>query len=203
MQTGLLVCPQIVGDVDNHSGHASTDAGLVGRKPDVGKKNFAIATRAMALHDRAKGMALAMSRRKIEQGREVAVDGRALKVSCGYGEELVSSFIREEEAAIGVGGKDRGRAAFNEHLELFFGILTRCNLVLYLKHVLAGSTSAAHDTVDEEPKPAKCGKGKNIARDTDGRSPLQAVVGLGQAGAKSGHNTDLPSIQDPADEQHG
>src|SRR5580692_1269920 len=104
---------------------------------------------------------------------------------------------------IGPSSKNCRAAAFDQHLQLFFCILTCRNLAFSLPHVLACRAPAAHDTIDEEAEPAECGEGEDVSWDADGRRPFQAVKSLGKSGAENGRNTNLPSIQDSADEQHG
>src|ERR1700677_1352820 len=203
MQARLLVCSEIVGDVDDHCGHACTDAGLVGREPDIGQKDFAVVPRAMALHHGAKGAAVVLGRREIEKRWEIRVNRCALERSDGHREEFVSGFIRQKKMPLCIGGKDGRRTAFEEAFKLLFGIFAGDDLRLNLTQVVAGGTPAADDCKHEEANTAEGGEGKDVTRQADSCGPLEAVEGFGKGGTDCGCNADLPSSEYAADQQHG
>jgi hypothetical protein len=70
-------------------------------------------------------------------------------------------------------------------------------------HVLAGRTPGAHHAMNDETEPAKCGKSKDVARHTNGWTPLQAIERFSEAGAEGSRDTYLPSVEHPPEEQHG
>lgn len=69
-------------------------------------------------------------------------------------------------------------------------------------HVFARDTPGARHTMDEEAEPAKCGKGENVARNSYGGTPLQAIERFSKTGAEGGRDAYLPPIEHPAEEQH-
>ena len=108
-----------------------------------------------------------------------------------------------KHGAVGIGREDGHRAAVHQHLQLFFGRAASLALRFDLIQMPESGLAAADHFVDEEPHAEERGEDQNIARDAGAGAPVEGVENLGQQGAKSGDDRDLPALQNAADHQHG
>ncbi len=205
VQTEFFAVPQILGAVNYHRRQPRARARAVGRKPDIRQKDLAVLPAPAALHGGAERAPLFRGHSgalHIGERRKKFVDRAAGECPCRNREEAVRGFIGQQHDSLRIRSEDRRRAALHENLQLLFHFAAGTDLALNLFGMQECGAAASNDLINEKPHAEEGRKDENVARYSRKR-PVEAIEQLGQKGAESRGNGNLPASHDAAGQQHG
>src|SRR5271156_4646382 len=142
VEAQVFAIPQIFGQIDNDRRQSGSETRGVRREPNGREESVSILPLSTTSQFRMELSRCLRARSAIQCWEELR-DRKTRNERLAGSKETLGGLIGENDFAGGVNGHDRGRTAFYQNAQLFFGILSQLAVGFHRLHMIEGNLAFA------------------------------------------------------------